>query len=84
MDGSTHITIRRLHRDDVGAITSVFTSTGWNKPASQYHRYLEEQEAGSRAVLLAFTDEAFAGYLTIKWYSDYVPFHEAGVPEIQT
>jgi GNAT superfamily N-acetyltransferase len=33
-------------------------------------------------VLLAFFDNQFAGYLTIKWVSFYPPFKENNIPEI--
>ena len=28
-------------------------------------------------------DDVFAGYLTIRWHSDYPPFHEENIPEVQ-
>ena len=77
------LTLRPLQADDVPVIAAAFAALGWNKPAAQYERYLQEQEAGSRVVIVALWDGAFAGYLTICWESDYAPFAEENVPEIR-
>ena len=76
------LVIRELEAADVQPIAANATAIGWNKPASQYERYLAEQRRGERLVLVAFLDDAFAGYLTIAWQSGYAPFREAGIPEI--
>jgi 8-oxo-dGTP pyrophosphatase MutT (NUDIX family) len=44
--------------------------------------YLREQEAGTRDVLVAEVAGHFAGYVTIVWESDYLPFRADGIPEI--
>ena len=77
------IEIRALRADDIELIAGAFQRLGWNKPAAQYQQYLLEQRQEQRAVLVAFKDRAFAGYLTIVWQSDYPPFGETGTPEIQ-
>ena len=60
-----------------------FAAVGWpGKSVDQFRRYVEEQAAGSRAVLVATVDGRFAGYLTVRWSSEYPPFRAAGVPEI--
>ena len=76
------LTLRPLRRGDVQTIVSAFAAIGWNKPASQYERYLEEQTRGERAVIVAFWREEFTGYLTICWQSSYPPFLDEGIPEI--
>lgn len=76
------LVIRLLTAKDVQPIAAAFAAIGWNKPASQYERYLAEQERGERMVLVTFLDDAFAGYLTISWQSGYAPFRDAGIPEI--
>ncbi|MFC0527109.1 GNAT family N-acetyltransferase [Phytohabitans kaempferiae] len=40
------------------------------------------QQAGTRAAFVSWWDGGFAGYLTVRWTSDYAPFRAAGVPEI--
>jgi GNAT superfamily N-acetyltransferase len=34
-------------------------------------------------VLVAFVDQQFAGYVTVRWHSDYPAFRAADIPEIQ-
>jgi GNAT superfamily N-acetyltransferase len=75
--------IRRIEARDPVPMSAAFTAMGWNKPVSQYERYLREQEQGERVVLVAFADGEFAGYLCVVWEPRYPPFREGGVPEIQ-
>ena len=74
--------IRRLERKDIPEIAHAFQEIGWNKPASQYERYLAQQELDVRDVYVAFVDGKFAGYLTICWESSYQPFFVKSIPEI--
>jgi len=74
--------IRRLEQTDIPEIAKAFQQLGWNKPASQYERYLAEQTQGTREVFIAYVENKFAGYLTICWTSNYPPFREANIPEI--
>lgn len=74
--------IRLLESRDIPEIAQAFRQLGWNKPASQYERYLTEQKLGMRDVYVAFVEEQFAGYLTIGWISNYGPFREKDIPEI--
>jgi GNAT superfamily N-acetyltransferase len=76
------ILIRLLHPSDPTLISAAFTAQGWNKPVEQYERYWQESEQGSRTVLLAEQDGAFAGYVTILWQSDYDGFRSQRIPEI--
>ena len=77
------ITIGLLEAQDIGITVSSFADIGWNKPASQYEHYLGEQDRGERVVLVAYSGESFAGYVTIVWQSDYPPFAEKGIPEVK-
>ena len=77
------LAIRTLESHDVAPISAAFGDLGWNKPRSQYERYLSEQQLGIRTVLVAFVGEAFAGYVTIVWSPAYPPFRTGGIPEIQ-
>lgn len=76
------VEIHTLRSEDIQPIVAAFAELGWNKPAPQYKRYLDEQKSGQRLVLVAALKEIFAGYLTIVWESVYTPFREAGIPEI--
>lgn len=77
-----NLTIRLLQEEDVPVIAKAFEELGWNKPASQYQRYLMEQRYEVRDVYIAFVEAQFAGYLTICWKSTYGPFREKNIPEI--
>lgn len=74
--------IRRLESQDIPDIVQAFQQIGWNKPASQYERYLAQQEVGVRDVYVASVQGEFAGYLTICWESSYQPFFVKSIPEI--
>ena len=76
------IKIRELREDDCKIIFQSFNKQGWNKPEVQYQNYLEEQSNAERVVLVAYFNDDFAGYLTIKWNSHYPPFKQKRIPEI--
>jgi GNAT superfamily N-acetyltransferase len=71
-----------LSSQDIPCITSNFAKIGWNKPSSIYEGYLLEQEKGQRHVWLAFSQQTFLGYVTLKWQSDYLAFRQQDIPEI--
>jgi GNAT superfamily N-acetyltransferase len=74
------IAILRMKPEHIDALTAAFAS--WNKPADQYARYFAENQAGTRVTLVGFVDGALAGYGNLLWQSDYAPFADAGIPEI--
>ncbi len=74
--------IHWLQVEDIQPIAAAFAALSWDKPAAQYERYLAEQQAGKRVVLVADLAGIFAGYVTIVWQSHYQPFRWAGTPEI--
>ena len=74
--------IQRLERKDIPEISRAFQELGWNKPSSQYERYLVQQKMNLRDVYIAFVEGQFAGYLTISWKSNYSPFRQKNIPEI--
>lgn len=75
-------TICPLTLADIAPIAAAFAELGWDKPASQYEKYLLEQEAGQRVVLVAFLNGEFAGYVTVVWRSQYPAFAIPNIPEI--
>jgi len=75
--------LRQLLPSDAADISAAFALLGWNKPTSQYERYLDEASQGVHTTIIARLDGLFAGYVTVKWESDYPPFREAAVPEVQ-
>jgi GNAT superfamily N-acetyltransferase len=74
--------IHLLESKDIPEIVEAFRQLGWNKPASQYERYLTEQSLGLRHVFVASVNGEFAGYLTVCWHSLYEPFQNENIPEI--
>jgi GNAT superfamily N-acetyltransferase len=75
------LTITELREGDIVDIAKAFAVL--NKSEQQYRRYFAEQQERARLVLVARSDAAIAGYVTVVWQSDYPPFREAGIPEIQ-
>lgn len=75
--------IREIEHGDPSIISGAFGVAGWIKPIEQYERYLREQNAGLRNVLVAFVANEFAGYVTVNWHPTYLPLAEVGIPEIQ-
>lgn len=79
---SAKVSLRALRAEDAEVIAAAFAAQGWHKPATQHLAYLREQEAGERDVIVAEVAGEFAGYVTIVWESDYLPFRADGIPEI--
>ncbi len=76
------ILIRTMEKADIGLICATPAVTGDHRPEGLYDRYYAEQEMGERVVLLAFYDGKFTGHVNIIWKSDYPPFAEKEIPEI--
>ena len=77
-----NLLIRPITEDDPERISAAFAAQGWDKPAALYHRYLQEQSDGARAVFVAEYEGNFAGYVTLVWLSDYPAFRQRNIPEI--
>ena len=77
-----NLIIESLSESRIPEIANAFKALGWNKPASQYYAYLQEQNTGIREVLVAFVDSEFAGYVTVVWRSLHPAFATLGIPEI--
>jgi len=76
--------IELMQASDVDDIVSSFDVLSWpGKDAEQFRRYLSEQAAGDRIALVAREAGKFAGYGTVIWASNYPPFRDAGIPEVQ-
>jgi GNAT superfamily N-acetyltransferase/NTP pyrophosphatase (non-canonical NTP hydrolase) len=74
--------IGSLAADHIPLISEAFNQIGWNKPVSLFEGYLKEQEAGERLVWVAHFKGEFAGYVTLKWQSQYPSFKAQNIPEI--
>lgn len=75
--------IETLTADRVDWVAAEFAQLGWPKPPNYFTDCYAAQQAGEIVFLLARTGTSLRGYLKIVWETDYPPFHEAGIPEIQ-
>ena len=78
------IKVRTLQKRDIPEMTAAFKDSEWKRKieSSFFESFLIEQDAGKRVVLLAFINNDFAGYVTIKWQSYYPPIANRNIPEI--
>lgn len=76
------ILIRNLKKEDCKKISAGFVAQNWDKPESQYLKYLEYQNSGERDILVAEYENEIAGYVTINWAANYPLFAEKQIPEI--
>jgi ribosomal protein S18 acetylase RimI-like enzyme len=76
------ITIKLLEARDIQNLADVFLNTVWKTPESFFKTLLDEQEISKRVVLVAYAGNELAGYVTIKWQSEYPLFAEKSIPEI--
>ncbi|MFK8165017.1 MAG: GNAT family N-acetyltransferase [Lewinella sp.] len=75
--------IRPLRATDCPQMSAAFQEQGWkDKTTTQYEGYLQLQESGTRDILFAEWEGAFAGYLTISWVAHYPPFRKQDIPEV--
>ncbi len=75
--------LEQLTADRVEWLRREFTSKAWPKSDGYFQRCFEAQERGEMVVLVARAGEELHGYLKVVWVSDYPPFLEHGIPEIQ-
>lgn len=78
----TSIKIRPFKEEDISLIVEQFAQHNWHKPITTFEHYWQEQTKGERIIWLAFYDNHFAGYITLKWNSFYPSFKEQKIPEI--
>ncbi len=79
---TSEVFMRSLIKEDIVAISEAFNQIGWNKPPSLFEEYLKEQEGGERLIWVAHFNGEFAGYVTLKWQSQYPSFKAQNIPEI--
>jgi len=72
--------IRQMKASDVDGLIKTFSRL--NKPRDQYEMFWKEHREGRRVTFVADTGEEIVGYTNLLWQSDYAPFQEMGIPEI--
>ena len=76
------IEIKLLQQEDIPLLVSAFKAANWPKSSSLFEQYLAEQQTQQRLIWVAYQNGNPAGYVTLKWRSDYPPFQENHIPEI--
>lgn len=76
------IVINALELSDIPLLVEAFQKASWQKPASLFEAYYQEQQQSERMVWLAYLRDQIAGYVTLKWISHYEPFAIQKIPEI--
>ena len=74
--------IKALELSDIPFLVDAFQKANWQKPASLFEKYYQEQQQTERVVWLAYFQDQIAGYVTLKWASLYEPFAHKKIPEI--
>ena len=74
--------IKALTLADIPSLVEAFQKANWQKPASLFEQYYQEQQKTERVVWLAYVQDQIAGYVTLKWTSLYEPFAQKQIPEI--
>lgn len=71
-----------LTLSDIDEIVLAFKTIGWNKPATIYLNYLQEQYEEKRLIFLAKINKKFAGYITLNLQPHYSYLKNKNIPEI--
>lgn len=79
---SQSIEIKPFSKHHIPEIVSSFDAHLWPKPIETFETYWNEQEKGERLIWLAYYENLFAGYITLKFESYYKPFLDKNIPEI--
>jgi GNAT superfamily N-acetyltransferase len=77
------INIKTLEIKDVPLLGDAFLHTVWKTKATYFEYLLSGQNKGELIFLIARFNNEIAGFLYIKWRSEYKPFADAGIPEIK-
>ncbi|MCA0404140.1 MAG: GNAT family N-acetyltransferase [Proteobacteria bacterium] len=78
-----NLKLKKLEFNDISRIVEGFAQSNWVlKPENTFIQYLEEQNESERLIWVAYWDNQFAGYITLKWQSLYPPFKQQQIPEI--
>lgn len=79
---NTDISIRFMQYSDVPHISRAFQDAHWPKSNMLFESYLNEHQTKKRLIWVALYRGLFAGYVTLKWISEYQFFSNQLIPEI--
>jgi GNAT superfamily N-acetyltransferase len=77
------VDIRELQASDVEAIPAIDGGPAWHGGPEKWRRYWDEHSQGLRVSMVGAIGDRLAAYGSLVWRSQYPPFAEAGIPEIQ-
>nr|WP_106225324.1 GNAT family N-acetyltransferase [Legionella pneumophila] len=77
-----NVIIKVLELSEIPILVNAFQKANWQKPASLFEAYYQEQQKFLRVVWVAYFREQIAGYVTLKWISQYQSFAHQQIPEI--
>jgi GNAT superfamily N-acetyltransferase len=69
-----------MKESDIDGLTKNFSR--FNKQRDQYEMFWKEHQEGRRVTFVAVSREEVVGYANLLWESDYAPFRESNIPEI--
>src|SRR5262245_41773233 len=72
--------VHQMEKGDIDLLTKAFYPL--NKPRDQFELFWREHQAGNRVTFVACAGEEIVGYTNLVWMSDYKPFQEMDIPEI--
>lgn len=76
------VSVKVFEATDIPLMVDAFQKANWSKPASTFEAYLQEQLRSERLIWVAYVEKQCAGYVTLKWQSQYQPFAMSCIPEI--
>ena len=60
-----HLILRKITEEDCEIISKAFEKQGWNKPKSQFQKYVQFQYEGVRDIIIAELDGDFHIYFRV-------------------
>lgn len=77
------INIRKFQSSDIKIIVEAFAKSNWTEKSTfLLEQYRIEQDEKKRIIFVAYLNGQFAGYITLKWVSQYQCFKNNHIPEI--
>jgi GNAT superfamily N-acetyltransferase len=77
------VDIRELREEDIEAIPLIDGGPAWHGGPEKWRRYWDEHSTGLRVSMVGAIGNRLAAYGSLVWRSQYPPFAQAGIPEIQ-
>jgi ribosomal protein S18 acetylase RimI-like enzyme len=77
------VTVQTLTTKDIPDLAAAFLPTVWKTQAAYFQQFTGMQERGELVFLIAREKNKIAGFLYIRWQSQYPPFAQKNIPEIK-